>query len=333
MSDQKTPYSSPPDRSAGSDTAFGTSSGSGSGLSGDLRSATDTARSDLRSATSTASSDFGSLKDQAASDLSNLTSQAGNDLSTLKNQAADQLQTLKAQAQEQLGEVTEKAKSYATEQVSQLTDRARSFADETKGSAAQQLKGVVDVADRIAQDLRDHEQGRAVAPYADSIVNGLRQLADTVENRSVDDLLGTVRDFGRRQPAAFLTVAAIAGFAASRFLMASARRASERASEYESGGARYGAGSEFGSAGMGGSTRPTSGMGGATGVGGSASGSTSGMGGSEFGTAGSTLGAAGATEFGGAGTLDVAVDDDRQSSAGRSSTGQSSSGASDNGRL
>lgn len=316
MSDQNKSYSSPPDRTAGSDTSLGQSSGSGSGLSGDLKSATETAKSDFRSATDTASRDFGALKDQAASDLANLKSQAGSDLSTLKNQAADQLQTLKAQAQEQLGEVTEKAKSYATEQVSQLTERARSFANEKKGTAAQQLKGVADVAGRIAEDLREHEQGRAVAPYADSIVSGLRQLADTVENRSVDDFVGMVRDFGRRQPAAFLTVAAIAGFAVSRFLMASARRASE---EYEASGR----GSDFGSGGMG-----------AAGMGGSSAGMTSGMGGSEFGTAGSTLGAAGATEFGGAGTLDVAVDDDRQSSStSRPSTGQSSSGANDHGRI
>jgi hypothetical protein len=36
------------------------------------------------------------------------------------------------------------------------------------------------------------------------------------------------QDFGRRQPAAFLGAAALLGFAASRFLLASAKRAGEQ---------------------------------------------------------------------------------------------------------
>jgi hypothetical protein len=49
-------------------------------------------------------------------------------------------------------------------------------------------------------------------------------MGKTIEDRDVDDLLGMTQDFGRRQPVAFLGAAALAGFVASRFALASAHR-------------------------------------------------------------------------------------------------------------
>ena len=50
-----------------------------------------------------------------------------------------------------------------------------------------------------------------------------------MRNRDVDDLIAMAEDFGRRQPVAFMGAAALAGFLASRFLLASAKRRNTQA--------------------------------------------------------------------------------------------------------
>lgn len=226
MSNQDPPFGNPSDRPLGSSSSFDQSAkneadklrDAGNTVRNDLSSAAETAKSDFRSATETASRDFAALKDQASSQLSEL-----------KNQATSEFSNLKSQAQGQLGEATEKAKAYATEQASQLGDRARSFANEQKGIAAEQVGGFSEAVSRFAEDLQGSNS--AVAGYAQNLAGSLRTLADNVQNKSVEDLFSIAQDFGRRQPLAFAGIAALAGFAASRFLIASADR-SEPAPAY-----------------------------------------------------------------------------------------------------
>lgn len=191
----------------------------------DLSAVKDEALGHFQNITGKAGDHAQSLKDQASGEYENLKSQATGQYQALKGQATDQLQTLKGQAQDQLGDAAGKAKAYASEQVAQLTDQARSFATEQKDLAARQIGGVVDAVSRVADELQSSQSGTAVAGYAQDFAGSLRGLADTIQNKSVDDLVGLVQDFGRRQPLAFLGLAALTGFAASRFLLASRRRA------------------------------------------------------------------------------------------------------------
>lgn len=201
----------------------------------DLGAALDTARNDFRALADTAKRDFSAVKDEAVSQLQSLrgeaagnaqslTAQAGDQLQSLKGQAQDQIQSLKGQAEGQLSEATDRVKSYAGEQASQLADQARSFATEQKDFAARQFGGVVEAVSKVADELQSSQQGSAVAGYAQDFAGGLRNLADTIQNKSVDELFGLVQDFGKRQPLAFLGIAALTGFAASRFILASRRR-------------------------------------------------------------------------------------------------------------
>lgn len=207
----------------------------GSTVRQDFSTALETARSDLRALADTATRDFSAVKDeavsqfqnlrgQAGSDAQSLTAQAGDHLSSLKGKAQDQIQSLKGQAEGQLNEAADRAKSFVGEQAGQLTEQARSFATEQKELAARQFGGVVDAVAKVADELQASQQGSAVAGYAQDFAGGLRNLADTVQNKSVDELFGLVQDFGKRQPLAFLGIAALTGFAASRFILASRQR-------------------------------------------------------------------------------------------------------------
>lgn len=255
MSNQDPPFGTtlgaPPPRADGTIPAAEAAKlrDAGDKVGSDLNAAVETVKSDFQTLAETAKRDFLVVKDQALNQLQNLTGKAGDQAQNLKDQASgeyqnlksqateqyqalkgqatDQIQTLKGQAQDQLSDAAGKAKAYASEQVSQLTDQARSFATEQKDLAARQFGGVVDAVARVADELQSSQNGTAVAGYAQDFAGSLRGLADTIQNKSVDDLVGIVQDFGRRQPLAFLGLAALTGFAASRFLLASRHRAAE----------------------------------------------------------------------------------------------------------
>jgi F0F1-type ATP synthase membrane subunit b/b' len=267
MSIQDPPYGSNPNTPSAGDKPFAENGQQGEGVlpaadAAKLREAGSTVRDDFNSALETAKSDLGRLVDAAKRDLSavkdeavsqfqnvrgqvggnaqSLTDQANEQLQSLKGQAQDQFQSLKGEAESRIGDATGRARAFAGEQVGQLTNQARSFATQQKDLAAQQIGGVVDAVSRVADELQTSQGGTAVAGYAQDLAGSLRGLADTVQNKSVDELFGMVQDFGKRQPLAFLGIAALTGFAASRFILASRHRAEEPVSA-----AGYPAGSAY----------------------------------------------------------------------------------------
>jgi hypothetical protein len=144
-----------------------------------------------------ANEEFGGVANTAQRDLDAIRQKASEDVEKLKHQAKDQLDT-----------ASEKAKSFAAEQ---------------KDLAAGQLSGIASAITKVADELDTGDQA-VIARYARDLANGIDRMSGTVRSRDVDDLLGAARDFGRNQPVAFLGMAALAGFVASRFALASAHR-------------------------------------------------------------------------------------------------------------
>lgn len=153
---------------------------------------------------------FGSpaLQAQASQDLSAVTDKAKEDLAAVTQRAADDVRELGHQAGTKMGEATEKVKSFAADQ---------------KDLAAGQLNGVAAAITKVADELEGSEQ-QTVARYARDLAAGLSSMGKTIEDRDIDDLMGLAQDFGRKQPVAFLGVATLAGFVASRFALASTHR-------------------------------------------------------------------------------------------------------------
>lgn len=109
----------------------------------------------------------------------------------------------------------------AKDEINSAVSQARGVIADQKDLAANQVNAFADAFDKVAGELGD---GQTASGYARDFAGGLHGLADTMKRNDVDSLLGMAEDYGRQRPGLFLAGAALAGFAASRFLLASSRR-------------------------------------------------------------------------------------------------------------
>jgi hypothetical protein len=155
------------------------------------------------------------------------------DQESLKRDAravADEAHSVTSEIRSEATAQIEQLAGQAKEQLSQATDKVRGVAGEQKDLLAAQMDGVADAMERVATDLES--SNGASAQYVRIIADNAEKLSSSIRDNSVDELVSMAQDFGRRQPAAFIGAAALLGFAASRFLMASASRpAAQPASE------------------------------------------------------------------------------------------------------
>jgi hypothetical protein len=131
--------------------------------------------------------------------------------------AKKEIRTVKAEAEAQAGAVVEQAK----QEIGKVAEKAKGMASEQKEFIASQVDDVAQAVSRVAGEL---EGNSAIGGYARTVADTVQNFSETIRNKDVDELLSMAQDFGRRQPVAFMGAMALMGFAASRFLMASARR-------------------------------------------------------------------------------------------------------------
>lgn len=160
------------------------------------------------------------LKEAAAPIAAALRSDAG----TIADEAKTVFSQVNDEASSQLSQLAEQAK----DKVSEATDKVKGVAAEQKDLLAQQIGGVAEAMERVATDLEFN--GSASAQYARMIADNADQLSSTIRDNDVDQIMSKTQNFGREQPVAFLGAAALLGFAASRFLLASANRAGRSSS-------------------------------------------------------------------------------------------------------
>jgi hypothetical protein len=153
------------------------------------------------------------LEDRVRHDAGDLAETARHDIEDVTDQVKQEAAALGDEAKAQLAEAAEKAKGMAEEQKQLLVD---------------QLDGVSSSLDKVAGELE--EQGEGTAHYVRMVADGASKLTSTVRDNNVDDMLAIAEDFGRKQPVAFMGAAALLGFVASRFLVASASRRAGQAS-------------------------------------------------------------------------------------------------------
>jgi len=140
------------------------------------------------------------------------------DANALLDEAKSTASRVAEEAKQQAAGLADRAK----QEVGAATDKVRSIAADQKDVLAAQVGGVADAMQRAASDLEMNDG--ASAHYARLIADNAEKLSETIRNNNVDQLLGIAQDFGRRQPALFVGAAALLGFAASRFVLASAKR-------------------------------------------------------------------------------------------------------------
>jgi hypothetical protein len=144
---------------------------------------------------------------------------------------------------EQAREAAAEMKAGARDAAEDVKEQVRSSAARQKDAAAQQMDGWAHALKTASDDLHGRGQDSA-ATWVRQAAAGLERASGTVRERDVDDLIGTVEDFARRQPVAFLGGAVAAGFGLARLMKSSADRRRSATT-----GSRMGAASRMGEGG------------------------------------------------------------------------------------
>ncbi len=144
--------------------------------------------------------------------------------SDLKQRAGDALRASTDMAREKFRETTDAAKDVAAGAADSFQDQAR----EHQGTGA-------DFVGKLAGNIRDAARAfENDAPFAARGINSaadyVDDAAEKIRNGSIRDLVDGATDFAKRQPAAFLGLTVLAGFAAVRFLKASGKQTTSSSS-------------------------------------------------------------------------------------------------------
>jgi hypothetical protein len=117
----------------------------------------------------------------------------------------------------------EKLKSDTSEVVDKAKHAGQQQLDSGKQTAAAQVQKVAGAFDQASSQFRQDDLPK-FAEYASEIGSTIKNFADNLQNRSIDDLVNETRALARRNPTMFLLGSIAIGVAASRFLKASAAR-------------------------------------------------------------------------------------------------------------
>ncbi|NOJ38765.1 hypothetical protein [Bradyrhizobium australiense] len=155
----------------------------------------------------------------------------------LKDQAADAGAEMKQRAGDALRASTDMARDKFKEAADAAKDVASGTADRLQDKAGEQQRTGADFVSRLAGDIRNAARAfENDAPFAARSINSaaeyVDEAADKIRSGTLRDLVDGATDFARRQPAAFLGLSVLAGFAAVRFLKASGNQTSSSPSSY-----------------------------------------------------------------------------------------------------
>jgi ElaB/YqjD/DUF883 family membrane-anchored ribosome-binding protein len=135
-------------------------------------------------------------------------------LDELKRKAVEDICTVKEKAKEQGRDVAEKAEEVALKQ---------------KNTVARYASSIGTVLEKVGTEMQSSDDA-AVGKYAKELGTTIQSFAKDIEGKKLSDVAGMAEGYGRKQPLAFLGIAALAGLVTSRFLTASAHRRASAAS-------------------------------------------------------------------------------------------------------
>ena len=143
----------------------------------------------------------------------------------LKDKATDIAEASGEKLKEQASELADAAKDMA----SQTTDRLKDAVSEQKSAGAEFVGTLAETMRRAANEF-DNDLPIA-GKYIRKAATQVENVSETIKTGDFNDLVRGAQSFARRQPTAFLGLAALAGFAAVRFLKSSPGAGSSTARE------------------------------------------------------------------------------------------------------
>ncbi|WP_431015511.1 hypothetical protein [Bradyrhizobium pachyrhizi] len=153
-----------------------------------------------------------------------------------KDQIADAGADVRQRAGDALRASTDAARDKFKEAADVVTDVAEGAADRFQDKAEEQQRSGADFVNRLAGNIRQAAHAfDNDAPFAARGINSaadyVEDAAEKIRNGTFRDLVDGTSDFAKRQPAAFLGLSVLAGFAAVRFFRASGKPTSSSQDE------------------------------------------------------------------------------------------------------
>ncbi|WP_075293239.1 nutrient deprivation-induced protein [Pararhizobium arenae] len=108
--------------------------------------------------------------------------------------------------------------------VETATGKVKEAASDKAAYFAKQVESVAAALQKVGSELEASEEA-SIGRYATQIGQSVQTFANRIEGKDISEIASMAEEFGRKQPLAFLGIAALAGLTASRFLTASAKRA------------------------------------------------------------------------------------------------------------
>lgn len=135
----------------------------------------------------------------------------------------DQIEKEAASANRKLNEASDTIKDTARSAANEAQRTATAYAEQGRQAAASNLNDFASAVRRASDELSGKDQGLA-ARLVGQAAGSLEDLANSVSGANVDDVMGQVQGFARRNPAAFMVGSVLAGIALGRFAKASGER-------------------------------------------------------------------------------------------------------------
>jgi len=148
--------------------------------------------------------------------------------SSMKEQATDAMEEGRSRASGMVGKAQDMAQDAKEAIVSGAGSTLSAVKDVAVEKADMARESLSDVGQRIAATLErasaEGDNDALKSRVMTSVAQGLSTASDALRQRSVADLTSDVKELAKRHPGAFMAAAAVAGFAAARFIRSSSRR-------------------------------------------------------------------------------------------------------------
>lgn len=119
-------------------------------------------------------------------------------------------------ATEAAGDVWNEAKKAGADAAQEARRRAEAQGERLKEGVGDELNAFAEAVKSASDTLAERRPG-VTADIFGQAATGLHDIAEALQRRSTGDIVSAIRDFGRRNPTAFIAGSVLAGVALGRF--------------------------------------------------------------------------------------------------------------------
>jgi ElaB/YqjD/DUF883 family membrane-anchored ribosome-binding protein len=166
------------------------------------------------------------MVDHNAGPSAGSTNSSSESLKSFSEQAVSAGRDLKDKASDLAGASADTLKTQVAGAIDTAKDIASQATDKLKDTVAERKSAGADYVESLAETIRraakEFDTDLPIAgSYMRKAASQVEGVSDSIRTGNFNDVVRNAQDFARRQPTAFLGIAALAGFAVVRFLKSS----------------------------------------------------------------------------------------------------------------